>query len=81
MDIHSQLMGIFVEVLGLERENVDWEELKYRSIPEWDSVGHMALVAEIEDHFDIMLDTDDVIGMSSFRIAVETVGRFQSSCA
>ena len=33
----------------------------------------MALVAEIENSFDIMLDTDQVIGMSSFAKAVETV--------
>jgi len=41
------------------------EELRYNSIPEWDSVAHMALVAELEDAYDIMLDTDDIVDMSS----------------
>ena len=35
----------------------------------------MALVAEIENTFDIMFSTDDVIGMSTFAIAKETVAR------
>src|SRR5579871_1218227 len=49
----------------------DLESAEYRRIPQWDSVAHMRLVAEIEMAFDIMLDTDDVVGMSSFRKAAE----------
>ena len=40
--------------------------LEYQQIPNWDSVGHMGLVAAIEDAFDIMMDTDDIIDLSSF---------------
>jgi acyl carrier protein len=53
--------------------DVDVDALEYRSIEQWDSVGHMALVAQIEDTFGVMLDTDQVIGMSSFSEAVETL--------
>jgi acyl carrier protein len=44
----------------------DVEGLEYQAIPEWDSVGHMSLVAAIEEAFDIMMDTDDIIDFSSF---------------
>jgi acyl carrier protein len=40
--------------------------LTYQSIPSWDSVGHMAMVAELEDAFDIMLEMDDIIDLSSY---------------
>ena len=40
--------------------------LKYQDIEAWDSVGHMQLVAELEDAFDIMMDTDDIIELSSY---------------
>lgn len=40
--------------------------LKYQGIEAWDSVGHMTLVAAIEDAFDIMMDTDDIIDFSSY---------------
>lgn len=43
------------------------EHLIYNEIVEWDSIGHMQLVAEIEDAFDLMLDTDDIIDMSSYQ--------------
>jgi acyl carrier protein len=40
--------------------------LKYQEINSWDSVGHMSLVAAIEDAFDIMMDTDDIIDLNSY---------------
>ena len=40
--------------------------LKYQDIPAWDSVGHMTLVAAVEDAFDIMMEADDIIDFSSF---------------
>ncbi len=41
------------------------EDLRYNSIPEWDSVAHMALIAELEDAYGVMLETDDIIAMST----------------
>ena len=63
------LKNAFVTGLGIDPDQTSWEELEYRSIPQWDSVAHMQVVAEIEDAFDIMLDIDDVIGMSSFDVS------------
>ncbi len=45
--------------------------LKYQSVPLWDSVGHMTLVANLEDSFDIMMETDDIIDFSSFEKGME----------
>lgn len=45
--------------------------LKYQGIKLWDSVGHMTLVANLEDAFDIMLETDDIIDFSSYEKGME----------
>ncbi len=63
----NNLLACFTEALGVESDLVT-DKLAYQSIPEWDSIGHMALVAEIEDTFDIMLDTDDILNMSNVAI-------------
>ncbi len=70
----DRLKSAFAQALNLP-SNTDYETLAYAVTPGWDSVAHMALVAEIEATFDIMLSTDDVIGMSSFQVAKETVTR------
>lgn len=47
------------------------EGLNYQGIELWDSVGHMTLVANLEDEFDIMMDTNDIIDLSSYEIGKE----------
>ncbi|MFG1644300.1 acyl carrier protein [Amycolatopsis sp. NPDC049252] len=76
-DVAPKLRAVFVEALDLEA-GVDVENLKYRDLEAWDSVGHMALVAAIEDEFDVEFDTDQVIDMSSFKVAVDMVTELQS---
>ncbi|ANN21282.1 MULTISPECIES: acyl carrier protein [Amycolatopsis] len=76
-DVAGKLREVFVEALDLDGE-VDVENLKYRDIEAWDSVGHMALVAAIEDEFDVEFDTDQVIDMSSFKVAVDMVTDLQN---
>jgi acyl carrier protein len=70
-----KLKSIFAEVLGVSEESIT-DELTYNSIAEWDSVAHMALVSEIDDQFDIMLDTEDVLDMSSFAKAKEILKKY-----
>ena len=60
----------FVEGLEIDKEIVR-DGLEYQSIPQWDSVGHMGLIAAIEDAFDIMMDTDDIIDFSSYEKGIE----------
>ena len=45
--------------------------LKYQDVQLWDSVGHMNLIAQLEDTFDIMMETDDIIDLSSFEKGME----------
>lgn len=53
------------------------EELKYQSIPLWDSVGHMNLMANLEETFDIMLDTEDIIDFSSYAKGKEILKKYE----
>lgn len=60
----EKYMQAFCEALELEEGQLDG--LKYQDVPSWDSVGHMTLVAALEDAFDIMMETDDIIDLNSF---------------
>lgn len=74
--MEDKLRAAFAEILGIDVGETDWANLAYRGIPEWDSVAHMQLIGEIEDTFDIMIETDDVIDMNSYPKAVEIVGKY-----
>lgn len=65
----EKYINAFVEALEIDESQV--EGLEYQAIDSWDSVGHMGLIAAIEDAFDIMMDTDDIIDLSSYEKGME----------
>jgi acyl carrier protein len=71
----EKLRAIFAECLALPISEVV-DDLKYNTVPQWDSVAHMALIAAIEQAYDILLETDDVIGMESFAKAKTIVEKY-----
>ncbi len=70
-----QLEQIFSDALGIELEQVS-DALSYQEIPQWDSVAHMGLIAQLEDHYGVLLDTDDIIDMSSVAKAREILAKY-----
>tara|TARA_B100000886_G_scaffold339046_1_gene303380 strand:- start:431 stop:670 length:240 start_codon:yes stop_codon:yes gene_type:complete len=64
MKNYEKLINCFTEALKISKELVN-DNLKYQSIPQWDSIAHMALVAQVENQFEIMLDTEEILDMSS----------------
>lgn len=63
----------FMETLEVSEDKL--EGLEYQSIEAWDSVGHMGLVAALEDVFDIMMDTDDIIDLDSYEKGKEILSK------
>lgn len=64
----------FQETFDISEEQT--KGLEYQAISEWDSVGHMSLVAALEETFDIMMDTDDIIDFSSFEKGKEILAKY-----
>ncbi len=61
----------FITAFELDEGYSELDDLEYQSIDEWDSVGHMGLIAELEESFGIMLEMDDIVDMSSFKKGIE----------
>ena len=75
MTNNEKLITAFSSSLGIDERAVD-DTLTYNSIPQWDSIAHMVLVTELEDVFDVMLDTDQIVDMSSVAKAKEILSTF-----
>lgn len=50
--------------------------LRYRNHPLWDSIGHMDLIGELEETFDIRIDTQDVLDFTSYEKGKEVLARY-----
>jgi acyl carrier protein len=65
---------VFMENLQVSKEQLNG--LTYQSVELWDSVGHMTLIAAIEDAFDIMMETDDIVDFSSYEKGKEILEKY-----
>jgi acyl carrier protein len=88
--INTTVRGFDLSVIAIEMANVfrehfqllsdaAVEDLAYNQARGWDSLGHLGLVARIEEAFGIMMETDDVLEMSSFAKAVEIVEKYRAA--
>jgi acyl carrier protein len=74
MSNQEKLVQAFATALSIPVDTIV-DTLTYGSIPQWDSIAHMALVTELESVFDVMLDTDDILGMSSVAVSRDILAK------
>ena len=65
----------FMESFSIGKDGLT-TQLTYQSIPEWDSVGHMSLIAALEDAFGIMMEMDDIVDFGSYETGINTLKKY-----
>lgn len=75
MNNQEKYKETFIKSLEIGEEDLT-DELTYNTVENWDSVGHMQLVAELEEAFDIMMETDDIIDFSSYGKGKEILKKY-----
>jgi acyl carrier protein len=65
---------VFVNTFMVNKD--DLNDLKYQDVEAWDSVGHMSMVAELEDIFKIEMDIDDIIDLSDYKKGKEIISKY-----
>jgi acyl carrier protein len=66
---------VFMDSFSVPRDALN-AEFVYQCVPAWDSVGHMGMIAALEEAFDIMMDTEDIIEFGSYTIGVEKLKKY-----
>jgi acyl carrier protein len=66
---------VFVDCFSV-LEDVLNDKFVYQCIPAWDSVGHMGMIAALEDIFDIMMDMDDIVDFESYTVGIEKLKNY-----
>ena len=66
---------VFIESFDLDEKKLN-DKLEYNSIKSWDSIGHMQMIAELEDTFEIEFEMDDIINFSSYKKGMEILAKY-----
>tara|TARA_X000000950_G_C13351932_1_gene432798 strand:+ start:48 stop:284 length:237 start_codon:yes stop_codon:yes gene_type:complete len=66
---------VFTKSFKIKKEKLS--NLKYNSIPQWDSVGHMSMIGSLEEVFKITLEMDDIIDFSSYKFGKKILKKYK----
>ena len=72
----TKYINCYIEAFEVEANKIN-EDLAYQTIPEWDSIGHMTLMSDLEEGFNISIDTDDIIDFSSFKKGIQILKKYK----
>ena len=75
MENKEKYQKVFMDSFSLKEDQLN-EKLVYESVSDWDSVGHMGMIAELEEVFNIELETDDIIDFSSYEKGKEILNKY-----
>ncbi len=56
---------IFEIVFGVDVSNLN-DGFTFKNVPQWDSVAHLTLISELEDAFDVMFESEDILHYGSY---------------
>ena len=56
---------IFMDVLGVDESALN-DSFTFDAVSQWDSVAHLSLISELEDAFDIMFESEDILHYGSY---------------
>jgi acyl carrier protein len=74
VSLEQKISKIFANVF--EVEIADVPSLEYQSVEEWDSIGHMMMISELEEEFQISIEMEDVIVISNLAECVAIIRKY-----
>ncbi len=67
--------NVFIRVLDTVPEKLN-DSFTFKDVPQWDSVAHLTLISELEDTFDIMFDSDDILHYGSYENGKKILAKY-----
>ena len=76
MDNKTKYENVFIKSFSINKKVLK-KDLKYNTIPKWDSVGHMTMIGKLEDTFKITMEMDDIIDFSSYKKGIKILKKYK----
>lgn len=62
--------AVFIDVFSVSENELN-DEFSSENMVVWDSIRQLSLIDAIEESFDIMFDTEDILSLTSYQIGIE----------
>lgn len=75
MNAYDKYIEIFVNVFEVDKSELN-DSFTFKATEKWDSLAHMTLITELEDNFDIMFETEDILHFGSFTNGIKILKKY-----
>nr|MBQ4455201.1 acyl carrier protein [Clostridia bacterium] len=75
MDHLKQYKDVFCRVLNVSEDALN-TNFTFKTIPQWDSVAHLSLITELEDEFDVLFESEDILHYGSYLNGIEILKKY-----
>lgn len=75
--IEEQVIEVLSHTLEVDKSSLTLDSA-VGSVPSWDSMGHLAVISALENHFNIQLSVDDVVECESIEDFSEAIKLYLS---
>lgn len=65
MNKKNLYIKVFKEIFEVEEEALN-EDFTFEKVSKWDSLTHLSLITALEDSFDVMFETEDILHFGGF---------------
>lgn len=72
----DKLNKVFTEVFEVEKNQLG-SDFSIDNVDNWDSITQLSLVSDIEDEFDIMIDSEDILDFKSYDAAKIIIAKYE----
>lgn len=66
---------IFINLFSISSEQLN-DEFTFANISEWDSLAHLSLIGDLEETFDVLFDSEDILNYRSYQNGIRILKRY-----
>lgn len=75
MENLQKYKNVFMDVFNVNASELD-ENFTFKDVKRWDSVAHLTLISELEDSFDVLFESEDILHFGSYLNGIEILKRY-----
>lgn len=69
---------VFTTLFNINENQLN-KDFTFKNVEDWDSIVHLSLITELEDTFNVMLETEDILSFGSYENGMRILEKYEIS--
>lgn len=78
MNNQKKYNEIFTTLFNIDDNQLN-KDFTFNNVENWDSIAHLSLITELEDAFNVMFETEDILTFGSYENGMRILEKYEIS--